>query len=667
MRPRTSNPDRLSRRLVLTALMLSLFLQGIVGSAAGTARARVPSAPDEQDGYTGRVLVRFAPGMSASAVARAAVAAKGRLGSSVSPLGVRALRTADGDAAGLALRLRGRADVLYAEREAVRRISGEPNDPEYARQWAHTKIRSARAWNIGRGSTRVKLGIVDTGIDVDHPDLEANYAGGRDFVRGDSTPDDEHGHGTHVAGIAAATGNNSTGIAGAGWRSSILAAKVLGGDGSGADLDVANGIVWLADEGAAVINLSLGGPDDSRTLAEAVEYAQGKGALVVAAAGNEGHQQNRVSYPAALPGVIGVAATNTSDKRAFFSNYGSYVDITAPGEGIISTVPDGYAYLSGTSMASPLVAGATAVIKARYPSMKAAQLWSRLRVGADDIVYPCPNGAAPCSSGTRYRGRDVFTGYGRLNLYRSMNVPGTAYGVLKNAKTGAPLARARVTLAGTSKSVLTDRTGRYRMGGIPAGARRLAYAKPGFQGYTRALTMPYGAKLRFDPALKPLATLTGVARDRKGRALPGALVRVARTRRADRTDADGRYTVRNVPLGGPRMIYATKDLYVRSARSATLSMGETHRLSFTLTRMGEVAGAVTDASDGAVLAGVSVSVSGTSRTAITDSAGRYRISGVPRGTRTVTASLDGYDPASGSAEVRDERTVGRNLVLEASE
>src|SRR5207249_1118948 len=157
-------------------------------------------------------------------------------------------------------------------------------------------------------------------------------APGLDVVNGDSYPSDDNGHGTMVAGIAAAAGNNALGTAGVAWDATILPVKVLNAQGSGTDADVATGITWAADQGASVINLSLGGPSPSPVLEDAVDYARSKGALVVCAAGNAGWE--RPMYPAAYAGALAVTATNWSDDVAWFSNWGSWVDLAAPGMSI---------------------------------------------------------------------------------------------------------------------------------------------------------------------------------------------------------------------------------------------------------------------------------------------------------------------------------------------
>jgi thermitase len=309
------------------------------------------------------------------------------------------------DPEALAARLRRRPDVETAEVDRPVRIAFTPNDPYYGPyQWNLPKIRAPQAWDVVTGTTGVWIAIVDTGVDYTHPDLASSRLWlGWDFANSDNDPMDDHGHGTHVAGIAGANTNNNRGVAGVCWGCDLLAVKVLDESGVGYASWVADGIRYAADWGAAfgkrtVINLSLGSPDPSSLLADAVAYAQGKGALIVAAAGNNG--RNQLFYPAAYPGVIGVAATDSSDQRASFSNFGSHVDIAAPGVSILSTEWSWYYYKSGTSMATPHVAGVAGLVWTVWCRAPATMILDILLSTARDLGDP---------------GWDPFYGYGRVD------------------------------------------------------------------------------------------------------------------------------------------------------------------------------------------------------------------------------------------------------------
>lgn len=243
----------------------------------------------------------------------------------------------------------------------VRRASYVPDDPKFKRQWGLKKARFPEAWDrVRRG---VRVAVVDTGIRRRHPELRKKIVAQWDFVEGDGVAQDEDGHGTHVAGIVAARTGNKKGIAGACPKCRLVVAKVLDGNGSGTDVDIAKGIVWSVKKGAKVVNLSFSGPGESGTLKNAIDFAASRKAVVVAAAGNE--RTNKPYYPAAYGNVIAVAATTYKDRRARFSNYGEWIDVSAPGVGILSTYPGGYAYYSGTSQASPYVAGLAGLLAAQ--------------------------------------------------------------------------------------------------------------------------------------------------------------------------------------------------------------------------------------------------------------------------------------------------------------
>jgi thermitase len=226
-----------------------------------------------------------------------------------------------------------------------------PRDPKFRYQWGLHKTGFEDAWNRTRGSG-VKVAVVDTGAAVGHQDLRRKVARSWDFVNDDRTVKDRGGHGTHVAGIVAARTGNRKGIAGGCPNCKLLIAKVFDGEGTGTVARVAQGITWSAKHGAEVINLSVVHPPHS-TAENAIKYATGEGAVVVAAAGNSNTNQPR--YPAAYPNVIAVAATNRDDRRAYFSNFGNWVDVAAPGVDILSTIPGGYASWDGTSLAAPHV------------------------------------------------------------------------------------------------------------------------------------------------------------------------------------------------------------------------------------------------------------------------------------------------------------------------
>ncbi|MRG85258.1 S8 family peptidase [Salinibacillus xinjiangensis] len=249
-------------------------------------------------------------------------------------------------------------NVEYAEPNYKLNATWTPNDT-YANtsyQYGLFTTYTDYAWDIARGSSSQEIAVIDTGVDYNHEDLNDKTILGYDFVQNDYDPMDRNGHGTHVAGTAAAETNNGIGIAGMAPETNILAVRVLDPRGSGSLADIVDGIRYAADYGAEVINLSLGCNCDTQALEDAVNYAWNKGAVVIAAAGNDG--VSTTFEPASYENVISVAAVDSNNRLASFSNYGSWVDVAAPGVDIASTIQrNGYAYMSGTSMASPHVAG----------------------------------------------------------------------------------------------------------------------------------------------------------------------------------------------------------------------------------------------------------------------------------------------------------------------
>lgn len=275
-----------------------------------------------------------------------------------------------------------------------------PNDRLFDQQWNLKKPRFPQAWNKADGSKGIRVGVVDSGIDAGHPDIRGKIAAEWDFANGDGRAEDRVGHGTHVAGTIAARTNNRRGVAGGCPQCTLLVAKVFG-QGGAYDSDIAQGINWTVNRHAKVVNLSLGGPRSSAVLKRAVDRAWNKGSVMVAAAGNE--STSRPSYPAAYGTVIAVAATKKSDRRAGFSNYGSWVDVAAPGVQIASTVPGGYANYSGTSMAAPHVSALAGLLADRGFSKK--RIRGRIQSTAVDL--------GP-------RGRDPYYGYGRIDAARAV-------------------------------------------------------------------------------------------------------------------------------------------------------------------------------------------------------------------------------------------------------
>lgn len=297
-------------------------------------------------------------------------------------------------------------EVLDVSVATTVRVQGT-QDPYRTAQWALTRLSAEKVWAAQPGAG-VKVAVLDTGVDAKHPDLAGVVLSGRDLVSGGNGHTDPNGHGTHVAGVIAATANNGLGVAGLAQGVRILPVRVLSANGAGTDADLANGIVWAVDRGAQVINLSVGAPDYSAAEEAAVAYAVQRGVVVVSAAGNMRAQGNPTIYPAAFPGVIGVGAGDTSDRPAAFSSTGSGVDLLAPGMKIVSTYPPNtYAYMDGTSMSAPHVSAIAALVRAAAPRATGGQVAAVLTGTARDL--------APT-------GRDDASGYGMVRPLEALTL-----------------------------------------------------------------------------------------------------------------------------------------------------------------------------------------------------------------------------------------------------
>lgn len=300
-------------------------------------------------------------------------------------------------------RLNDQPSVEYAEPNRSRKAFITPNDSYFKYQYGSKLIHGPAGWDTERGeSNLVTIAIVDTGVDLTHPDLSSKIVQGTDTINNDNNPSDDHGHGTHIAGISAAMTNNSRGVAGISWGAKIMPVKVLDEESSGTDTTVSEGIIWASDHGAKVINMSLGGYFYSQTMQDATDYALSKGVIVLAAAGNEGTDD--ILYPAGNKNVLGIGAVESSGLVADFSNHNKSVDLTAPGVDALSTYWDGghiYAYLSGTSMATSFASGTAALVYSKYPEKTASQIADRMTRQSIDFGS---------------LGRDDYYGYGRVDV-----------------------------------------------------------------------------------------------------------------------------------------------------------------------------------------------------------------------------------------------------------
>ena len=393
--------------------------------AVASSAVMAPSA------WAGQVIVDFVPGTTGAArdAALATVGGGERVGT-VAVNGAHVLRV-PGSAAAAAEVLNRSSAVVYAEPDLVLKTLATPNDPRFAELYgihntgqtggrADADLDGPEGWDLAGlagfpATGGAKVGIVDTGVQANHPDLAGktvNCAGVGNSLLGGTTVSESNGcaddndHGTHVSGTIAAIANNGVGVAGVAFNAPLAHCKALGGLlGTGSTSGVANCITYLAGKGSKVISMSLGGGSSS-TLQNAVRSAwnNGNGSLLVAAAGNDGN--STVNYPAGYAEVVSVAATDSLDRKASFSNTNADVEVAAAGVDVLSTVRGStYRKLSGTSMATPHVAGVASLIAFRNPAFTAAQVRSRLQTSVDDL------GAA---------GRDTSFGFGRVTLSKAL-------------------------------------------------------------------------------------------------------------------------------------------------------------------------------------------------------------------------------------------------------
>lgn len=299
-------------------------------------------------------------------------------------------------------------DVVAVETDRTMRVAGAASasggDPHRSQQWALDTLQVATAWGISTGA-HVDVAVIDTGVKGTHADLAGKVCSGVAFLNSTGVAQlgqgatDPHGHGTHVAGTVAAIRGNGVGVAGVAPSARVIPVRVLDAQGNGSSSDVARGITWAVDHGAEVVNLSLGG-GYSHAVQVAVDYAESQGVVVVAAAGNAG-PGGPPNYPAALPVALAVGSHDKNGLVSSFSTRGGYVDLSAPGSGILSTSNDGsWVFMSGTSMATPHVAGVVALMLATEPGLTPNEVRTRLQATAVD--------AGPA-------GHDESYGWGRVN------------------------------------------------------------------------------------------------------------------------------------------------------------------------------------------------------------------------------------------------------------
>jgi type VII secretion-associated serine protease mycosin len=449
-----SEPHRSPRvvsRAHRTVLAVLLLLGAALPVAAAEPEANSDSTGDESWVIPGEVVVQLRASAGMARLDQRGMRVTDALGGTervgepmVVSTGGRAVDQAIAD-------LRADPAVAFAEPNYRVELADETgivvNDPETADQYSLDRMRVRDAWTRETGAANV-IAVLDTGVQSSHPDLAGRLVAGIDLVNDDANATDDNGHGTWVSGIIVANANDGYGIAGISWTDKVMPVKIMDGEGIGSTANLMEGIRWAADHGADVINMSVGGFPYSQVVQDAVNYAYTNGVVLVGAAGN--NRREETYYPASYDNVVSVSATQPQDELSNWSSWGPKVDVSAPGSSVLTTncYTCTYAdhdswgthtYISGTSFATPNVAGVVALIRARYPTYTPSQVVSRLVSTVDDLGYG---------------GWDGRYGAGRVNAFRAVggsvagpSLPARDSLEMNNARTSAR----RISLSATSR------------------------------------------------------------------------------------------------------------------------------------------------------------------------------------------------------------------------
>jgi thermitase len=553
---------KIIKMLPIIVVLLVLLYPSNALAAQNSGGSSASFVPDE-------IMVKFKPGTTLSEIAKIHRQFGGRVNGTIASIGVQVVSIAAGTVPDKVRAYSAQRQVAYAEPDYLAEAINVPDDSDFGMQWDLNKIEAPQAWDVTTGSSDVHIAILDTGVDLDHADLANKIISSINFS-GSTTVDDVYGHGTHVAGIAAAVTNNGTGVAGLGYNSTIMNVKVLGDSGSGYYSWIASGITWAADNGAQVINMSLGGPSSSLTLEEAINYAWSKGVVVVAAAGNSG--MSSPFYPAYCNNCIAVAATDVNDALPSWSNYGDWVDVAAPGVSIYSTLKDGnYGYKSGTSMASPHATGLAALL---FTTVSDSNGNSRLN---DEVRQRME---ATCDNIGL-----TGIGSGRINAAKAVGTtavaPGAITGQVKDTKDGSPISGAGIS-DGT-RSTVSNATGNYVIDSVPPGTYQITVNKSGYETSFQTISVASAtttiANFSLNQIIVPGSIAGSVTNAKDGLPIAGALVNDG-TRTAT-TDASGNYIIADVPPGNYQ-VTASKDGYESLTSSVTVISAATSVVNYSL-------------------------------------------------------------------------------------
>lgn len=599
------------------------------------------------------------------------------------------LQLPPGLATALAAVLAAHPQVAYVEPNRVRHTSESvPNDLYYSSQWDFAAINALQAWNTisaqyltassAAALQRIKVAVLDTGIDCGHPDFinaggsspnttaggQIDIADSRAFVASTISSSvcpvmDDNGHGTHVAGTIAAATQNGSGVAGVAWPVTVVSYKVLDRTGSGSDSTIAQAIMAAADAGIPIVSMSLGGAGYSQSLEDAITYAWQRNTLVIAAAGNS--STNALTFPAGANYTLGISATTSTGALASFSNYGTFVDLAAPGVSILSTAPSysgvylgiqNYAMLSGTSMATPHVAAVAALIAMTTPGAGAAAIAQRLERSASASGGPW----------------NQNTGWGIVNAGTAVAGPLPATGA--SGVTGQivdpnylPVDSATVSISPGGSSIVTASDGLFRLSVAAPGDYTVTAGAAGMPTVSIGVNVIAGADSAVTIALASTTSeLTGQV-IANGTGAPGAIVRALSNGLAAgtaTTDAQGNYYI-SLPAGTYQLVASGIGAIPTTGPTVGTSSAP---VNLQLNMLGTVAGTVLNGS-AQPLSGATVAVVGAAAatTVATDSNGHFSTIGLPTGTYTVTSTYTGLPTATASVSVAPNTAAAASLTM----
>ncbi|MCZ6653934.1 MAG: malectin domain-containing carbohydrate-binding protein, partial [Planctomycetota bacterium] len=631
------------------------------------------SVPDE-------VLVRLKPGAQmASVLSSLPAGAKAQVTQNLNKLNIHLISLPAGTPVSTLEQFAAHPLVVFVEPNGILQSQIQsPNDPSYSELWALETVQALDGWRVlpnryltssTTGTSRIKVAVLDTGADCTHPDFinsggtstdsadggQLSFKKSKAIIRTKAKGKgckwaDDQGHGTHVAGTVAAATNNAEGVSSLGYPLELIIFKVLNQDGSGTEASVANGIIGATDAGAHIISLSLGALGYSQTMQDAVTYAWERNSLLVAAAGN--NSTNALFFPAGANHAIGVSSTGANDNLSWFSNFGDYVDIAAPGENILSTAPTypvtsgalNYGYSSGTSMATPHVSALAGLVASTTPNLSSAAIAMRVQRSA--------------TSATAEGGWNLNIGYGTIDARHALagtlpiSSTGSIVGQVVDAS-GLPIDSAQVSVA--AQSVTTDSTGLFRLANLVPATHLVTTSATGFPMRNDDVTVVGGADAALTVSMgTDSGKLTGTVTS-GGLPLAGAVVEAVQAgliRAEAFTNDSGMYTLSVLP-GTYNVRSSSLSKVTTTVSAGDLAAGETLSVAtILLPNMGTVAGVVLDPNLNPIPnAQISVVADSFSTSAFTAFDGTYTTMGLPDGTYTVTASASGFNDVTQTGAV----------------